>query len=101
MLFNSLPFALFLPMVFAIYWVLGRSHYRAQNVFMIGASYLFYGWWDWRFLFLIFISSLADYVIGILMHGEKAPGKRKLLLVMSLCVNLGLLGFFKYLNFRV
>jgi len=101
MLFNSLPFALFLPAVFAIYWILGRSHYRAQNVFMIGASYLFYGWWDWRFLFLIFISSLADYVIGILMHGEKAPGKRKFLLVMSLCVNLGILGFFKYFNFFV
>jgi len=101
MLFNSLPFAVFLPLVFAVYWLLGRSHFRAQNVLLIGASYVFYGWWDWRFLFLIIVSSLADFIIGMQMQDTKAPGRRKLLLMLSLGVNLGILGFFKYFNFFV
>jgi D-alanyl-lipoteichoic acid acyltransferase DltB (MBOAT superfamily) len=101
MLFNSLPFALFLPLVFAIYWALGRPGYRVQNMFMILASYVFYGWWDWRFLFLIVISSLADFVLGLRMHAESSEGRRKTLLIASLVVNLGILGFFKYFNFFV
>ena len=56
MLFNSLAFAVFLPLVFVLYWALGRGRVRLQNAFLIVASYVFYGWWDWRFLFLIFIS---------------------------------------------
>jgi D-alanyl-lipoteichoic acid acyltransferase DltB (MBOAT superfamily) len=98
LLFNSLAFALFLPAVFIGYWVLARR-LTAQNLFVLGASYLFYGWWDWRFLSLIFISSLVDYVTGRLLQRTIAPVARKALLCVSLAANLGILGFFKYFNF--
>jgi D-alanyl-lipoteichoic acid acyltransferase DltB (MBOAT superfamily) len=101
MIFNSLEFAIFLPLVFLIYWfVLGRMR-KAQNGFLVIASYVFYGWWDWRFLFLIFASSLVDYIVGLWLgriRGE-ASGSKKVLLGLSLLVNLGLLGIFKYYNF--
>ena len=96
MIFNSLEFAIFLPVVFLIYWLfLGRMR-RAQNGFLLLASYVFYGWWDWRFLFLIFASSLVDYVVGICLPGS---GRKKALLGFSLVMNLGMLGVFKYYNF--
>lgn len=99
MLFNSLEFALFLPVVFALYWfVLGRS-LRLQNLFLVGASYFFYGWWDPRFLLLILISSLTDYSVGRALGRAESPRARKALLGVSLLCNLGLLGFFKYYNF--
>ena len=101
MLFNSLAFAVFLPLVFVLYWALGRGRVRLQNAFLIVASYVFYGWWDWRFLFLIFISSLADFVIGRAMDGSGSASRRKVLLGASLAVNLGFLGFFKYFNFFI
>lgn len=101
MIFNSLEFAIFLPVVFILYWlVLGRMR-TAQNGFLVLASYVFYGWWDWRFLFLIFASSLVDYVVGLCL-GKAAEGQKKqrgFLLGTSLVVNLGLLGVFKYYNF--
>ncbi|MBL7965283.1 MAG: MBOAT family protein [Flavobacteriales bacterium] len=97
MLFNSLAFAFFLPAVFALYWALrGRV---AQNVLILLASYLFYGWWDWRFLTLIAFSSLLDYGIGLGLGNTTAPRTRKLLLGLSLAGNLGLLGLFKYHDF--
>ena len=99
MLFNSLAFALFLPLVFAVYWWLlpGR---RAQNIFLLLASWLFYGWWDWRFLGLLWLSTAVDYVIGLRLHA--APGhRRKAWLIASLVLNLGLLAAFKYLGFFV
>jgi alginate O-acetyltransferase complex protein AlgI len=101
MIFNSLEFAIFLPVVFLLYWlVLGRKR-KAQNGFLVIASYVFYGWWDWRFLFLIFASSLVDYVVGLCLGkvDDANHGKRKILLGTSLVVNLGLLGVFKYYNF--
>jgi len=101
MIFNSLEFAIFLPLVFLIYWfVLGRMR-KAQNGFLVIASYVFYGWWDWRFLFLIFASSLVDYIVGLWLGRIKgeASGSKKVLLGLSLLVNLGLLGIFKYYNF--
>lgn len=101
MLFNSIAFAVFLPLVFLIYWLLGRAGRRIQNLFMILASYVFYGWWDWRFLILIVVSSLADYILGLRMHGEESRRGRKVLLTASLVINLGILGFFKYFNFFV
>jgi alginate O-acetyltransferase complex protein AlgI len=64
MLFNSIEFALFLPLVFAAYWIIGAQRVRAQNLLIVGASYFFYGWWDWRFLSLIAFSSLIDYFVG-------------------------------------
>lgn len=101
MLFNSLEFFIFLPIVFAFYWLIGNKHIKQQNLLLVIASYVFYGWWDWRFLFLILFSSLVDYTIGLKLNSEDNPVKRKILLWISICVNLGFLGFFKYYNFFV
>lgn len=99
MLFNSIDFAIFLPIFFFIYWFIGKENTKLQNVFILLGSYLFYAWWDWKFLFLIILSTLIDYFIGVSLSKEKKPKLRKLLLILSLCVNLGILGFFKYYNF--
>ena len=99
MLFNSIEFAVFLPIVFLLYWFVFNKNPRLQNAFLIAASYFFYGWWDWRFLALIACSSLVDYSIGIALCRTNSKGKRKLLLLTSICVNLGILAFFKYFNF--
>lgn len=101
MLFNSFDFALFLPIVFFIYWFLLNKNLKAQNVFLVLASYFFYGWWDWRFLFLIFLSTSIDYAVGIGLAGQKDRSKRKILLWTSILANLGILGFFKYYNFFI
>jgi alginate O-acetyltransferase complex protein AlgI len=101
MLFQSLEFILFLPLVFLIYWFACSKNLKAQNFFIIISSYIFYGWWDWRFLSLIIISSLADFLIGKKMGGGLDKTKRKYLLVASLILNLGVLGFFKYFNFFI
>ncbi|MCH8905354.1 MAG: MBOAT family protein [Bacteroidetes bacterium] len=99
MLFNSLPFAIFLPLVFIIYWALAKRSINIQNVFLLIASYTFYAWWDIRFLILIIISSLTDYIVGYYIHASSEQSKRKLLLWTSILLNLGLLAFFKYFNF--
>ncbi len=102
MLFNSLVFAVFLPTVFAIYWLLDRkAGLRAQNFFVLVVSYLFYGWWDWRFLVLILFSSVIDFTSALKIEGSKDPLTRKRWMAMSLITNLGMLGFFKYFNFFV
>ncbi len=75
MLFNSIEFAIFLPIVFSIYWALGNERMKEQNAFILLASYVFYGWWDYRFLVLIFISSFVDYSIG--MGLSQTDDKRK------------------------
>jgi alginate O-acetyltransferase complex protein AlgI len=98
MLFNSFTFALFLPIVFALYWSIGRNRIQYQNILLLLASYVFYGWWDWRFLSLIVISSIVDYIVGLKL-GNKKSSHRKLLLGLSLAVNLGFLGVFKYYDF--
>lgn len=99
MLFNSIDFAVFLPVVFLLYWFVTKTNLRVQNALLLVASYIFYGWWDARFLGLIAFSSLLDYVIGIRLSNTEDQLKRKLLLIVSVCVNLGFLGFFKYFNF--
>jgi D-alanyl-lipoteichoic acid acyltransferase DltB (MBOAT superfamily) len=101
MLFNSIDFAIFLPIVFLLYWLVIYKNLRAQNIFLLVASYIFYGWWDWRFLSLIIISSTLDFNIGLLLKKQQNETKRKLILLMSLVLNLGFLGFFKYYNFFV
>lgn len=101
MYFNSLDFAIFLPIVFILYWFVVSKHIKAQNILLIIASYIFYGWWDWRFLSLIIFSSLVDYTIGLQLSSQLKPFKRKLLLWLSILVNLGFLGFFKYYNFFI
>ena len=99
MLFNSVEFAIFLPVVFALYWALFRRNLRLQNGFILAASYFFYGWWDWRFLSLIIFSSIVDYLVGLGLGNYRNPWTRKLLLSISITVNIGFLGFFKYFNF--
>ncbi len=99
MLFNSIDFALFLPIVFMCYWIIPNKQVNFQNGILVMASYLFYGWWDWRFLFLIGFSTFADYFIGIVLAKQHTVLLRKLLLWTSIGINLGLLGFFKYYNF--
>ena len=99
MLFNSVEFLIFLPLVFLLYWFILSKNLKVQNLFLIVASYFFYGWWDWRFLSLIFASSLLDYSIGLAMGKTEDNKKRKLYLWISMLFNLGMLGFFKYYNF--
>jgi len=101
MLFNSLEFAVFLPVVFLAYWFFVNRNLRAQNLILLVASYIFYGWWDWRFLSLIIISSTADYIIGIQLSKIDKTRARKYLLIVSVFINIGLLGFFKYYNFFI
>ena len=99
MLFNSLDFAVFLPIVFVFYWFIANRNLRFQNALIVAASYVFYGWWDWRFLSLIVFSTLVDFSIGRRLKTEEKESKRKVLLWTSIIVNLGFLGFFKYYNF--
>jgi D-alanyl-lipoteichoic acid acyltransferase DltB (MBOAT superfamily) len=100
-LFNSLDFAVFLPIVFILYWFVTQRHLKLQNALIVVASYVFYGWWDWRFLSLIFFSTLVDYSIGRKLSTEENDFNRKVLLWTSIIVNLGFLGFFKYYNFFI
>lgn len=101
MLFNSLVFAIFLPLVYVVYWALGSPRVRAQNALLLIASYIFYGWWDYRFLALVFGSSLVDYLVSLGLARTEAIRRRRWLLSISLTVNLGTLAFFKYFNFFV
>tara|TARA_R110002096_G_scaffold251769_1_gene444701 strand:+ start:6378 stop:7811 length:1434 start_codon:yes stop_codon:yes gene_type:complete len=101
MLFNSIEFFIFLPIVFGLYWLIGGKHIKSQNLLVAFSSYVFYGWWDWRFLSLILFSSLVDYSIGLFLGKTEKASKRKILLWISICVNLGFLGFFKYYNFFI
>ena len=104
MLFNSFVFAVFFPVILIIYWSLS---FRFQNILLLVGSYFFYGYWDWRFLSLIAISTTVDYFAGILIqkenHHEFPQNKKraKRWLILSICTNLGILGFFKYFNFFV
>ncbi len=100
MLFNSIVFFVFLSIVFLIYWLF-RNKLKVQNIIVLVASYFFYGWWDWRFLSLIFISSIVDYSIGLALSQVDKSSKRKLLLFLSVSANIGILGFFKYFNFFI
>lgn len=99
MLFNSLDFAIFLPIVFLLYWFVFQKNLSLQNFLIVVASYIFYGWWDWRFLSLIAFSTLVDYAVGRALCLEHRQSQRKILLWVSILVNLGFLGFFKYYNF--
>jgi len=99
MLFNSIDFAIFLPIVFVLYWFVTKKNLKLQNCLIVIASYFFYGWWDWRFLSLILFSTIIDYSVGLRLSKEENQTKRKILLCTSIIVNIGFLGFFKYYNF--
>ena len=98
MLFNSLEFLVFFAVVFPVYCALS---FRAQNVFLLAASLFFYGWWDWRFVFLLLATTAVDYIAGARIHATDEVSIRKRWLVASLGCNLVALGFFKYFNFFV
>jgi alginate O-acetyltransferase complex protein AlgI len=97
--FITITYAAFLIVSFAVYWVL-QGNLKAQNRFILIANYIFYGWWDYRFLFLIFTFATFDYFIAIYMHKARQP-LRKRLLGLSLCLNIGALFICKYLNFFI
>jgi alginate O-acetyltransferase complex protein AlgI len=99
MLFNSLTFAVFLPIVFILYWFVFSKKIKWQNLLIVVSSYIFYGWWDWRFLGLIIFSTLLDYSVGRALSNQVKLFNRKLLLSTSILINLGLLGVIKYYNF--
>jgi len=100
MLFTSSTFAIFLVVVFCLYWLVWGGRRRAQNALLLCASYVFYGWWDWRFLSLIVLSSLVDFVVSRRMSSSRGATRRALLMA-SIATNLGLLGVFKYYDFFV
>lgn len=101
MFFNSLPYAIFLPVVFILYWFVFDKNKRSQNLLLIVASYFFYACWDWRFLFLLMFSTGLDYFTGIKMYQAKTESIKKVWFWLSVLINLGFLGFFKYYNFFI
>ncbi|HEX4388400.1 MAG TPA: MBOAT family protein [Steroidobacteraceae bacterium] len=98
MYFDSTVYIVFLALVVLVYW---RLRLRAQNLFLLGASYFFYGWWDWRFLLLMGASTVVDFLVARGLEDSPNPARRRMLLTLSLVVNFGFLGFFKYFNFFV
>lgn len=101
MIFNSFEFFVFLPLVFAGYWLLARK-LKLQNLFVVIVSYVFYGWWDWRFLILIAFTSLWSYLFGLMeIKAAERSVASKLRLALSCVINLGILGYFKYCDFFV
>lgn len=101
MLFNSLGFAVFLPIIFILYWFLLKKDYRWQNVMLLLASFFFYACWDWRFLFLLLFSILLDFFSAKQIERSAKESHAKFWLVISIGINLGFLGFFKYYNFFI
>ncbi|MGV3636815.1 MAG: MBOAT family O-acyltransferase, partial [Flavobacteriales bacterium] len=99
MLFPSFAFLVFLPLVYLLYWYVFNRGLRVQNSFVLFASYVFYGWWDWRFLGLLFFSSFTDFLLALAIDRSPTQRSKKAWVIVSLVVNLGLLGVFKYFNF--
>jgi D-alanyl-lipoteichoic acid acyltransferase DltB (MBOAT superfamily) len=99
MLFTSLNFAIFLPIVFILYWFVAKKNLELQNILLLISSYFFYACWDWRFMFLLILSTLLGYYSGIKIHKSSNKKKKIFWLWLSIGVNLGFLGVFKYYNF--
>lgn len=99
MLFNSINFAIFLPIVFVLYWFITNKNLKLQNILLLVSSYFFYACWDWRFLFLLLFSTFLDYYTGIKMSDAQHQNSKKFWFWLSISVNLGFLGIFKYYNF--
>lgn len=101
MLFNSFEFLVFLPIVFLLYWFVFRTR-KWQNLLVVVASYTFYGWWDWRFLFLIALTSICSFASGwLIKHYEGHRQRQRWVSAANIVLNLGILGVFKYYNFFV
>jgi alginate O-acetyltransferase complex protein AlgI len=101
MLFNSLGFAIFLPIVFFLYWFVTNRNLKSQNILLVIASYYFYACWDYRFLFLLIFSTLLDYFSGLQIAKSDSKTRKQIWLFISIFINLGFLGVFKYYNFFV
>lgn len=101
MLFNSIEFAFFLPLVFGLFWYAERFHHRYGNALLLVSSLFFYGWWDWRYLGLVFFSAAIDYIAALRISHTSNRRHRKAWLTFSLIGNLGSLGFFKYYDFFI
>ena len=101
MLFNSIQFLIFLPIVFLLYWFVFNRSLRLQNAYILVASYIFYGWWDWRFLLLIAFTSFCSWGSGIMIFRLQDRQKKKIVLYSNIIVNLGILAMFKYYDFFV
>lgn len=101
MIFNSIDFLIFFLLFFFLYWFVCNKSLALQNILILAGSYIFYAWWDWRFLFLLMGSSLLNYILGILIHRTTNEKKKKLFLIIGLIQGLGGLIFFKYYNFFV
>jgi alginate O-acetyltransferase complex protein AlgI len=101
MLFNSLDFLLFFPVVFLLYWFVFNRKMQHQNSLLLIASYYFYSCWDWRFLFLLVFSTVLDYYSGHKIYDAKNKTQKKIWLIISVGINLGFLGVFKYYNFFI
>ncbi len=99
MLFNSLNFVIFLPLVFILYWYATKGNLKLQNILLLVSSYFFYACWDWRFMFLLIFSTMLDYFTGIKIYEATDRKKKMFWLWLSIGVNLSFLGFFKYYNF--
>ena len=106
MLFNSIQFAIFLPIVFLLYWFvfdrfISKSKWQLclQNAFVVVASYVFYGWWDWRFLLLIAFTSFCSWGSGLLIGKAESKKKAKIWMWLNIILNLGILALFKYYDF--
>ncbi len=99
MLFNSLNFAIFLPIVFILYWFFTKGSIKKQNILLLLSSYFFYACWDWRFLFLLIFSTILDYLTGIKIFEATNQKVKSMWLWLSIAINLGFLGVFKYYNF--
>ena len=101
MLFNSIEYLIFLPITFLLYWSYLNKSVNNQNNLLLIASYFFYSWWDYRFLSLIIISTVVDYVVAIMIHNSSQIMIKKRWLTLSILLNISLLGFFKYFNFFI
>ncbi len=101
MLFNSFEYLLFFPLVFILYWFIFNKSLKIQNFFLVACSYFFYACWDWRFLFLLAFSTVLDFVSGLMIDKADSKAHKKFWLILSVGINLGFLGFFKYYNFFI
>jgi len=101
MLFTSLEYFLFLPVVFALYWSIKSDQLGIRNGLLLIASYFFYGWWDWRFLLLLVSMALMNYFVGLRIGNQEEKRIRKFWLITGLIINLGVLIIFKYFNFFI
>ncbi|MBV9703971.1 MAG: MBOAT family protein, partial [Methylobacteriaceae bacterium] len=98
MLFPTIDFAVFFALVFPVTWSLNSWNF-SKKIWLVAASYLFYSFWDWRFLFLLFFSSIGNFCAGLLIGSAKGLGVRRLVLAVAVALNLSVLGYFKYYNF--